>query len=93
MLKKEKYTNKEIVLYSKLNKEKDKNAVLTNKLKNLAVQNEILDTIERDKSKKKLEKSWHKNAFNNEKQLLIEYEEVEVRNKRAKDIEPGHRDP
>jgi hypothetical protein len=37
MLKKEKYTNKEIVLYSKLNKEKDKNAVLTNKLKNLAV--------------------------------------------------------
>lgn len=67
MLKKEKYTNKEIDLYSKLNKEKDKNEVLTTKLKNLVVQNEILDTIERDKSKKKLEKSWHKNAFNNEK--------------------------
>ena len=67
MLKKEKYTNKEIDLYSKLNKEKNKNEVLTTKLKNLVVQNEILDTIERDKSKKKLEKSWHKNAFNNEK--------------------------
>jgi|TARA_B110000285_G_C15061942_1_gene582884 hypothetical protein len=67
LLKKEKYTNKEIDLYSKLNKEKDKNEVLTTKLKNLVVQNEILDTIERDKSKKKLEKSWHKNAFNNEK--------------------------
>ena len=67
MLKKEKYTKKEIDLYSKLNKEKDKNEVLTTKLKNLVVQNEILDTIERDKSKKKLEKSWHKNAFNNEK--------------------------
>jgi hypothetical protein len=67
LLKKEKYTKKEIDLYSKLNKEKDKNEVLTTKLKNLVVQNEILDTIERDKSKKKLEKSWHKNAFNNEK--------------------------
>ena len=63
------------------------------KLKNLAVQNEILDTIEKDKSKKKQEKSWHKNAFNNESQLLIEYEEVEVRKKRAKDMEPGHRGP
>lgn len=66
MLKKEKYTTKEVDLYSKLNKEKEKNEKLKLKLKNLTVQNEILDTIEKDKSKKKQEKSWHKNAFNNE---------------------------
>lgn len=49
MQKKEKHSSKEVDLYSKLNKEKEKNEQLKLKLKNLVVQNEILDTIEKDK--------------------------------------------
>jgi hypothetical protein len=44
-----------------------------------------------NQSKKKEEKSWHLNEFNKDKQLFIEYEEIEQ--KRKKQMDSGFKDP
>ena len=72
-------------MLQKLDETKHKTHELNQKIININVRNEVMADAKLQKKKRKAEEEWHKDAFNKEKQLLIEFEELECQKKREKD--------
>ena len=84
-LKKEEGFDKEQKLMRRLQEEREKTSSLYKKIRNIEVQKEVEQEIKQTNKRKIKDMQWHRDVFNKDKQLWIEYEELERQKKHLED--------